>query len=254
MSPASRACRSRASPGKTWLRTMPSASGGQVDELAIDKSVPQQSLLERDPDEVFLDAVRAIQVPLVMQVVAGTARRDFGDQLRCTVEVTIVVDSTAAARFGKNQECRIRLRIVLGPQLDRRVVGDGDSGRAGLVAAQPGHQTSVRISMLSKTDSSLHVDSSPNAFRLLQVRHRLLTLAKLLPRESVPVLEGRRCRINRTQRPARPTGRIEVDDAVDPLCVIQAGRRLQPATEFLARNAIAMLQRWDDLRSRVRVA
>lgn len=106
MSPASRACRSRASPGKTWLRTMPSASGGQVDELAIDKSVPQQSLLERHPDEVFLDAVRPIQVPLVMQVVAGTARRDFGDQLRCTVEVTIVVDSTAAARFGKNQECR----------------------------------------------------------------------------------------------------------------------------------------------------
>ena len=137
MSPRSSAAASSHRPGKTVALENARGVGRQQLELAPAQDEPVELLIVDAPDEIFADAVAAVDVELGVQVVAGAAGSHLGHQLGRLFDVIVGADARLAAARRVDQQQGVGLRLVVQVKPDRRIVGTCYSRRGGFVGAQP---------------------------------------------------------------------------------------------------------------------
>ena len=103
----------------------------QTNEFAVPQHEPIDLPIEHAPDDVFPHAIAAINVEFGVQVVAGTACRNLGDELGGVFDVVVGGDPRLAAMVRVDEKDRVGLRLVVQVQANARVVGTDDawSGR-----------------------------------------------------------------------------------------------------------------------------
>ena len=105
----------------------------QTNEFAFPQYEPIDLPIEHAPDDVLPYAIAAINVELGVQVVAGTACRDLGDELRGVFKVVVGGDSRLAAMIRVDEKDRVGLRLVVQVEANAGVVGTDDAGRGDFV-------------------------------------------------------------------------------------------------------------------------
>jgi hypothetical protein len=123
-----------------------------------------------------------------MQVIAGAARRHLGYQLGSASNVPIGIDVRLSPALWRNEQQRVRLRLIIQIQPDGTVIPYFHTRRNSQVVTQPTNEMRVRRTMLTVTCGGWHVDDSFNQLGLFQVWHRLIAAFKLSTRQSITAL------------------------------------------------------------------
>src|SRR5208337_1645464 len=134
---------------------------------------PVDLAVEHAPDNVFADAVAAVNLELDAQIVTGTTRSDLGHKLGSTLEVIVIADPCLAAESGINDQASVWLRFVVQVQPNAAIVAGFDAGSASLILTQPGAWVNVWAAVATVTNGRWHVNDPFDQLGFLQVRHRL---------------------------------------------------------------------------------
>src|SRR5437667_306061 len=114
----------------------------------------------------------------VIEIKAGAAGRDLGDQLRSAREIFLRADSGAPAATGFETEAGVGLRCVVGVEnysgVGKEPYARGMSG----VGAHPRLDQTVRFTVFFGADGAAHIDDSFDQFCLFQFRHRFVAAKK----------------------------------------------------------------------------
>ena len=152
---------------------------------------PVDLAVEHAPDNVFADAIAAVNLELDAEIVAGTTGSNLGHHVRRAFHVIVGADSCLAAALRLDEEKRVRLGLVVEIEADAAVVSALDTGSSRLVVTQPITDVQVRSTVSPLSYRRWHVDDPFDQLGFLQLRHRLVPALKLGAGQPIAVFEFR---------------------------------------------------------------
>ncbi len=85
-----------------------------------------------------------------MEVIADTAGRDFGDELRGAAHVTVPIDEGLATVRGEDHQKRVWLGFIIQIKAQRGIIASFDPRSCDAVLPEPGNQIEVQTTVIDK--------------------------------------------------------------------------------------------------------
>src|SRR5262245_10024046 len=102
--------------------------------------------------EVLEDAVAAVGVQLLVEVIADAARRDLDDEFGRTLEVAVLGHTALSAGTLGDAQQQVGLRFVVEIETHRTVAAAAQAGRQHSVEPQPDREVALRLAVLNEAD------------------------------------------------------------------------------------------------------